>query len=101
MDANDDDEQRPKQLPKLTLDWEAYLPLLEDEDIPDDQKRELIETLWSIVVAFVDLGFGIHPVQQSCGELEDLLANEAPDLVSWTKTDGLKTHFRKEATCEQ
>ena len=54
----------------LTLDIDLYLSLLDDEDIPDDQKREFIETLWSIMVSFVDLGFQIHPVLQSCGKDE-------------------------------
>jgi len=54
--------------PRLSIDWEAYLPFFEDEDISDEEKRELIEALWSIMVSFVDLGFGIHPVQQHCGK---------------------------------
>ncbi|MBI1494210.1 hypothetical protein [Halocynthiibacter styelae] len=51
--------------PALNIDWDAYLPFFEDEDISDEHKRELIEALWSIMVSFVDLGFGIHPVQQA------------------------------------
>ena len=49
----------------LTLDVEFYQSFLDDADIPEDKKCELIETLWQIVVQFVDLGFGIHPLQQS------------------------------------
>ena len=51
--------------PSLKIDWEAYLPFFEDEDIPESDKHELIEALWTIVVSFVDLGFGVHPVQQA------------------------------------
>ena len=49
----------------LTLDVDYYQSFLDDADIPDDKKQELIETLWNIVVQFVDLGFGIHPLQQA------------------------------------
>ncbi len=49
----------------LTLDVEYYQSFLDDVDISDEQKSELIETLWNIVVQFVDLGFGIHPLQQA------------------------------------
>lgn len=63
--------------PRASIDWEAYLPLIKDGDIPEDQKRELIETLWWIMLAFVDLGFDLHPIQQGCGELPDL----SPDLI--------------------
>jgi len=57
----DDDKDT---LPGLTIDWDLYREYLKDCDLTDDQKREFIETLWNIMVAFVDLGFGIHPVQQ-------------------------------------
>lgn len=73
--------------PSLTIDWDAYLPYLEDEDIPDDQKRELIATLWNIMTAFADLGFGIHPVQQACGELEESSVLYLPDMLSSNKPD--------------
>lgn len=54
--------------PALTIDWDAYLPFFENEDISEKDKRELIEALWAIMVSFVDLGFGISPVQHDCGK---------------------------------
>lgn len=48
----------------LRLDVDYYQSFLDDTDIPDDKKQELIEALWSIVIGFVDMGFGIHPLQQ-------------------------------------
>ena len=44
--------------PSLTIDWDAYLPFFEDEDISEEDKRALIEALWSIIASFVDLGSG-------------------------------------------
>ena len=35
----------------------------------DEEKRVFLETLWSILMQFVDLGFGIHPVQEPCGKV--------------------------------
>ena len=60
--------------PAVQFDWEDWREYLEDSDISDDQKRELIETLWAIVTGFVDLGFGLNPTQQICGEVIDLKA---------------------------
>lgn len=60
--------------PTLRFDWQDWLPYLEDSDIPDEQKRQWIETLWSIVIAFVDLGFDIKADAESCGEKFDLKA---------------------------
>ena len=58
----------------LRFDWQDWLPYLENSDLPDDKKREFIETLWGIVVSFVDLGFDLNPTQQICGEVIDLKA---------------------------
>ena len=60
--------------PALRFDWTDWLPYLEDQDIPEEQKRELIETLWSIVVAFVDLGWQLNPKPEFSGGALDLRA---------------------------
>jgi hypothetical protein len=57
-----------KSPPTLTIDWELYGQYLEDSDLSDAEKRQFLEALWSIVVSFVDLGFGVHPVQQATGD---------------------------------
>lgn len=69
---NLDQKQTQNQTPGLTFNWQDWLPYFEDAGIPDAQKREMIETLWQIVVAFVDLGFDLNPHQQSCGQNVDL-----------------------------
>jgi len=68
--------------PSLTIDWDAYLPFFEDEDISEEDKHALIEALWSITVSFVDLGFGVHPVQQVCGQDQEDLALMVADVLS-------------------
>lgn len=67
--------------PSLSIDWEVYAALLEDSDMTMAQQRELIETLWSIVVMFVDLGFDLNPISQICGEDALLDGDELPDVV--------------------
>jgi len=49
----------------LDLDASKYNAELEDFDMTEDQKRELLETLWSIMRSFVELGFSVDV----CGEL--------------------------------
>ena len=75
QNTDTDDSNQP---PKLSIDWELYGQYLEESDLNDTQKKELIETLWSIVVTFVDLGFGIEPTQQAmdAGKLQKTLAQE-------------------------
>ena len=55
--------------PTLTIDWELYGKYLDESDLSDAEKREFLETIWSIVVSAVDLGFGVHPVQQAAGNI--------------------------------
>ncbi len=71
----------------ITVDYERYAHMLEDADLSEDQKREFLQTIWNIIVEFVSLGFGVHPLQQvqnSCGERQDITSKPtltAPDGV--------------------
>jgi len=51
-------------LPTLTIDWELYDKYLDESNLSDTEKREILENLWSMVVSFVYLGIGVHPLQQ-------------------------------------
>ncbi|WP_298966571.1 hypothetical protein [uncultured Roseibium sp.] len=53
----------PTEKPSVGFDADYYQSFLDDYDIPDAQKRELIEALWAIIVQFIDLGFGVHPIE--------------------------------------
>ncbi len=62
----------------LEVNLEAYRPLLECDDISDADKAELLKALWSIIVSFAQLGWGVHPVQQAqearqevCGQIAE------------------------------
>ena len=82
----DTDKRAP---PVITVDYEKYEHFLENADLSEDRKREFIETLWRIIVGFVDLGFGVHPAQQAqktCGKLDENApepSSTAPDKVEW------------------
>lgn len=58
----------------LTCDWQDWLSYLEEVDATDAEKRKLIETLWAIVVAFVDLGWDVEAAPETCGQSLDLKA---------------------------
>tara|TARA_Y100000780_G_C13576761_1_gene375125 strand:+ start:565 stop:882 length:318 start_codon:yes stop_codon:yes gene_type:complete len=70
-DPNTDDCTNQKL--SVGIDTSKYEALLADAEISDEDKRELIQALWSIVSSFVKLGFGVHPVQlamrkRDCGQ---------------------------------
>lgn len=79
--------------PTLTIDWELYGKHLDESDLSDAEKREFLETLWSIVVSFVDLGFGVHPLQQvtdnTCAqqaEIANFIAAESDPVIPLADT---------------
>jgi len=75
----------------IRFDWRDWEQYLENSDLPDDKKREFIETLWAIVMGFVDLGYGLNPAQEICGEVIDLKAVlEAAVLNSDNPSDQIK-----------
>lgn len=51
--------------PVLTFDADDYRDYVQDMGLGESQEQELLGTLWSIIVQFVDLGFGIEPVQRA------------------------------------
>lgn len=50
-------------------DLREYLAFLDNTNLSETQKTELLQTLWSIMSAFVDLAFGTDPVQQALPSL--------------------------------
>lgn len=73
--------------PAISLDYELFAHFLDDADLTEDQKREFLEALWSIIIEFVALGFDVHPAQQAqlaCGKLSQSRTNPpitGPDAV--------------------
>jgi len=47
---------------------QRYQQYLDDSGMSDAEKQSFIEALWVIVIGFVDLGFGVHPLQEVCGQ---------------------------------
>lgn len=50
--------------PTLTLDIETYLGQMEDWDITEAEKEDLLIALWGLLISFAEIGFDIHPVQR-------------------------------------
>ncbi|SEH60592.1 hypothetical protein [Paracoccus alkenifer] len=54
--------------PTLTVDVERYQAYLDGANMTEAQKAEFLQALWMIVVSCVELGFGVHPLQDACGK---------------------------------
>ncbi len=76
----------------LQIDTAKYQKYLDDPSLSDAQKEEIITALWQIIICFVDLGFGVSPHQQACGQL-----NEAVDLKAKKDSNESKPLTLKDA----
>lgn len=61
------------QLKSLQVDVERYQAYLDDSEMTDKERSQVIEALWVIVSCFVELGFQVHPTQQACGKVKNAL----------------------------
>ena len=61
---NQDSSGSSRPLPSLTIDYDLYQKYFDDSNLTEVQKREFLDALKSIILSFVDLGFGVHPAQQ-------------------------------------
>jgi hypothetical protein len=53
------------------FDPDKYRVYLEDTELSDDQQREYLKMLWSIMATFVELGFGLDSVQQALPAVDE------------------------------
>jgi hypothetical protein len=49
----------------IGFDASKYAHLLDDDNLSEAERQELLQALWNIISQFVQLGFGVHPLQQA------------------------------------
>jgi hypothetical protein len=75
--------------PVLTVDVNKYQALLDDPSLSEAQKEEFLRALWSIVVTFVELGFGVHPLQEVCEQDSEALFLSSKEAFDQVKSNEL------------
>lgn len=58
--CNAQDQPEPHAPP---CDLQKYYEYVEDFDLSEEERIELLKTIWMIMAAFVDLGFGVDSIQ--------------------------------------
>ena len=71
--------------------YERYAAHLDGLELTEEQARELLEVLWSIMSTFADYGFGIEPTQLICGWIEASRAESAAHAEPVIDLKGRKT----------
>ena len=80
----------------LALDTDRYLPELEEFDITEDQKIEMLQTLWSLMRAFVDIGWGVDSIHHVLPDLAAITSESDADEID-SEDAGLVDRFDKAA----
>lgn len=75
----------------ITFHPKDYYSYIEDLDLNEDQKNELLQMLWNIMATFVDIGWGVDTVQIMLPELfdqssESKLAPDSKDALDSSDT---------------
>ncbi len=96
--------------PTVEIDFEKYFECTKHFDMSESEQRELIEALYKIMFAFVDIGFDLNPVQHvssehiACGQTEQeinqadqSLGNVIKSIVS--KDESLNQTFARSSEC--
>jgi hypothetical protein len=74
--------RRAKAFAMLKPDIEKYLPYVDHLDLTQEEKIELIHTVWHICETFVDRAFGLHPSQQLPGADIRKIVLEHTELIN-------------------
>jgi len=77
------------------LDADCYMPMLDEINASEEDKRELLAVMWDIVCHFVNMGYGVDSLSllfpdllgNSCEAREDIVSsNNTPDTNKNTLT---------------
>jgi len=83
--------------PVITVDYEEFAHLIDNPDLSEDQRQEFLQAIWNIIVAFIDFGFDVHPVQLALNASGKLDKNHTePGLSANTMIGSTDTHLTKE-----
>jgi len=69
----------------MTPDIDKYRRYVDRFDLSEEQKIELIHTLWNIVGGFAYRAFGLDPVQQVTGAAATKDASGEPPMLEFEK----------------
>ncbi|MBD8894340.1 hypothetical protein [Roseibium litorale] len=66
------DTERILSHPSVLVDYELFAHHLDNQEIPEEWRREYAQLVWSIIHQMMSWGFEIHPFQQVegvCGQI--------------------------------
>src|SRR5690606_29396210 len=75
--------------PIVAVDVEKYQAYLDEPNLSEEQKEEFLQAIWSVMVAYVERGFGVHPLQEVCGQDSEESCPRAKEGFDQVKSEPL------------
>lgn len=78
--------------PSVEFDLAEFLHHLAEIDMPEEDKLQVLGTVRDVLTTWIDVGFGVHSIQQACGQISENAAglpvacSEVLDLGSTERT---------------
>ncbi len=89
-------QQAALHRPSVGIDVDYYQSVIDDPEVCEDRKRDLIELIGTIVLNFIDIGFGVHPVQLAMRQSGKLAQDNKRVQLDERETPPLQIEFEKE-----
>ncbi len=70
-----------KALPSLEFNPDDYREELENIDVSEEQAQEFLATLWNIMAAMVDIGWGVNSVQILLPDIFEKAGQDSVNLI--------------------
>jgi len=68
-------------------DYDKYRPLVAELDLTEEERDELIYTVWSMMRSFVEASFGEGPTQLAVDQNENKNGRETRNRVEYEKLE--------------
>lgn len=78
------------------FDAEEYLPHVAEFDLTEEQASEMLATLWEIMKAFVEMGFGVDSIHEFLPALNEVSQEIEAGAVE-SKGNCISTEFQESA----
>lgn len=65
--------------PSVEIDLHEFLHHLEEVEGTEEEKLQLLRMIANAMIPFVEMGFGVHPVQQACGQVAEEFGDAAKE----------------------
>lgn len=70
-----------KEQPTVLVDVDYYQTIIDDPEVSETEKRALIALVGTIIGQFIDIGWGVHPVQQALQDKDPPRPQPAKEML--------------------